>query len=162
MDNYTSDSSDSDNSAKVIDLAYLLLDTATVNSNLEEYFDNKKRSLEIDNIILHHNQLSSFPENIFRFTNLNSLDLSNNGLKILPDVLRFCPLVTFVAKNNFLTNESLPKTFSEKNMLRELNLSGNHLRSFPEQICDLVNLKYLYLGGNKISNISRNIYKMSR
>ncbi|XP_044749180.1 leucine-rich repeat-containing protein 58 [Coccinella septempunctata] len=161
MESYTSDSSDSDNSAKIIDLAYLLLDSTTVDLNLEVYFDNRKRSSEIENIVLHHNQLSSFPENIFRFSNLNTLDLSNNGLRILPDVLRFCPLVSLIAKNNSLTDESLPKSFSEKSVLRELNLSGNSLRNFPEQICELVNLKYLYLGGNKIGNISRNIYKLT-
>ncbi|KAL3266250.1 hypothetical protein HHI36_010430 [Cryptolaemus montrouzieri] len=161
MENYTSDSSDSDNSAKIVDLAYLLLDSSTIDENLNEYFDSKKRFLEIESIILHHNQLSAFPENVFKFSNLNTLDLSNNGLHILPDVLQFCPLVSLIAKNNHLTDDSLPKSFSQKGILKELNLSGNSLRHFPEQVCHLTNLKYLYLGGNKMSNISRNIYRLT-
>ncbi|KAK9870049.1 hypothetical protein WA026_006144 [Henosepilachna vigintioctopunctata] len=161
MDTYTSDSSDSDHSGRVVDLAYRLLDVTAIDQHLDQYFDNKKRFIEIESIMLRHNRLSSIPENVSRFSNLKTLDLSNNMLKTLPDILQFCPLVTLIVKHNFLTNDSLPKSFARKNTLKELNLSGNQLTEFPEQICDLVNLRYLYLGGNKMSTISRNIYKLT-
>nr|CAI5842114.1 unnamed protein product [Callosobruchus analis] len=88
MDQYTSDSSDSDaDSSKVIDLAYLLLDQTSVENKLEEYNDDKESNLEIERAILHHNRLSQLPENLVLFRNVSTLDISNNGLKVLPNIL---------------------------------------------------------------------------
>ncbi|KAJ8922795.1 hypothetical protein NQ315_007830 [Exocentrus adspersus] len=162
MDNYTSDSSDSDGVNKVIDFAYLLLEPEAVEQNLEAYIDENKRFFEIEKIILHHNQLSAIPENLIKFSNVKVLDISNNGLTTLPDILEYCPLTTLVAKNNLLNNASLPKCFSNCTILRELNLSGNQLRQFPEQVLNFLNLKYLYLGGNGMQQISKNIWKLKK
>lgn len=159
MENYTSDSSE--NEDKIIDYAYFLLDIETVDKNLEEFTaDPKKSFLEIEHIILHHNILSRVPDNVHKFSNVRTLDISNNGLEVLPDIFKNCPLTTLVAKNNLLTNDSLPKSFSNCTSLRELNLSGNRFHTFPEQILEFINLKYLYMGGNQMVNISRNIYKL--
>lgn len=163
MENYTSDSSDSDNNGKVLDFSFLMLDPETVDHNLEVFTeDDKKPTLEIETIILRNNQLTAFPESIVKFSNLKTLDISSNGLNVLPDVFEHCPLTTIIAKNNNLTNESLPKTFTISSTVREFNLSGNLLNTFPEQLLDFVNLKYLYLGGNRISSISRNVWKLSK
>lgn len=162
MENYTSDSSDSDSNSKILDFAYLLLETDVVNHNLNEHTEDSKKSfLEIESIILHHNQLVTFPESLTKFSNVKVLDISNNGLRSLPNIFEFCPLTTLIAKNNCLTTESLPKAFTNCSTLRELNLSGNQIRFFPEQILDFLNLKYLYLGGNGMCNISKNIWKLS-
>lgn len=65
-------------------------------------------------------------------------------------------------KNNNLSNESLPKSFvSKSGQLRELNLSGNSLKQFPEQILELKLLKYLYLGGNQIQSIHKDIWRLT-
>ncbi|KAJ8945286.1 hypothetical protein NQ318_002743 [Aromia moschata] len=161
MDNYTSDSSDSDSdTSKVIDLAYFLLEPAIVEDNLGTYFDDKKSFLQIEKIVLHHNQLSIFPNGILKFSNTRILDLSNNGLTGIPNVFEFCPLTTFIAKNNLLKNCALPKSFTKCTNLRELNLSGNQLTQFPEQVLDFVNLRFLYLGGNGMEQISKNIWKL--
>lgn len=159
MENYTSDSSDSDSNGKVIDLAYLLLETSTVDENLQKLSEEKR--VDIECIILHHNQLTSFPKNLFKFQNIAVLDVSNNGLMVLPDIFKHCKLTTFIAKNNCLQNDSLPKSFTPNPNLRELNLSGNRFETFPEQLIDLVSLKYLYMGGNKIKSISKNVWKLS-
>lgn len=163
MDSYTSDSSDSDtNSNKVIDFAYFLLEPDTVDHNLEAYFNEGKRFYEVEKIILHHNQLSTLPTNLIKFSNTRVLDISNNGLTILPNIFEYCPLTTLVAKNNLLKNSSLPKCFTKCSTLRELNLSGNQLNQFPEQVLDFINLKYLYLGGNGMKQISKNIWKLKK
>lgn len=160
--NYTSDSSDSDsNSSRSIDIAYLLLDIETVENNFEEHV-KKCTHLEVEKLILHHNQLSVLPANINKFSNTRILDISNNGLKVLPNVLEYLPLTTLVAKNNLLNNSSLPKCFKNHSSLLELNLSGNQIRHFPEQILDFVNLKFLCLGGNKMQQISKNIWKLKK
>lgn len=162
MENYTSDSSDSDSEGnRVIDLAYFQLHTEAVDNNLEEYFNEKQRFLAIEKIILHHNQLQALPENLLRFSNTRILDISNIGLSLLPDV--FClPLTVLIAKNNALKNDSFPKNISKCHTLKELNLSGNHLFQFPEQILDFINLRYLYLGGNRMQQISKNIWKLKK
>nr|CAH7741256.1 unnamed protein product [Callosobruchus chinensis] len=161
MDHYTSDSSDSDaDSSKVIDLAYLLLDQTSVENKLEEYNDDKESNLDVERVILHHNRLSQLPENLVLFRNISTLDISNNGLKILPNILEHLSLVKLIAKNNLLHNNSLPKCFTNCTTLRELNLSGNQLTQFPEQILDFVNLKFLYLGGNGMQQISKNIWRL--
>ncbi|XP_066583961.1 leucine-rich repeat-containing protein 58 [Prorops nasuta] len=158
MENYTSDSSDSDTCAKTLDLSYLMLDPDV----LEEQFLSVKSPEHVDTLLLHQNRLSSVPTSIGRFTNLNNLDISNCSLSRLPDFLGDCPLVCLVAKNNNLTNDSLPKSFENLSELRELNLSGNRLTDFPEQIFDLAGLKYLYLGGNNISEIKKDVWKLQR
>ncbi|XP_017885320.1 leucine-rich repeat-containing protein 58 isoform X2 [Ceratina calcarata] len=158
MENYTSDSSDSDSSAKTLDLSYLMLDTQVLN----DHFVNAKNPEHVDTLLLHQNRLNSVPPTIVRFTNLNSLDVSNCGLYQLSDFLGDCPLSCLVAKHNNLTNDFLPKCFKNLSGLRELNLSGNRLTDFPEQILDLTDLKYLYLGGNQITEISKDVWKLQR
>lgn len=163
MENYTSDSSDSDSEGtRVIDLAYLLLDIDEVKNNLDKYFNEEQSSLGIEKMILHHNQLTRLPDNITNFANIRTLDISNNGLTILPDVFKSMPLTVLIAKNNELNNSSLPKTYSNSPTLKELNLSGNHLVHFPEQILNFTNLKFLYIGGNGMQQLSKNIWKLKK
>ncbi|XP_076620975.1 leucine-rich repeat-containing protein 58 [Colletes latitarsis] len=158
MENYTSDSSDSDSNAKTLDLSYLMLDTQMLN----EHFVSAKCPEHVDTLLLHQNRLNSIPSSIVRFTNLNSLDISNCNLHRLPEFLGDCPLSCLIVKHNNLTNDSLPKSFENLIGLRELNLSGNRLIDFPEQVLELTELKYLYLGGNYITEISKDIWKLQR
>ncbi|XP_012274259.1 leucine-rich repeat-containing protein 58 [Orussus abietinus] len=159
MENYTSDSSDSDTSGgKTLDLSYLMLYPAVLN----EYFLGAKNPEHVETLLLHQNRLDHLPPSINRFSSLHSLDLSNCGLTRLPDDLGDCPLMCLIAKNNNLRNESLPKSLENLPYLRELNLSGNRLTEFPEQVLDLASLKYLYLGGNAITEIAKDVWKLQR
>lgn len=158
MENYTSDSSDSDSSSKTLNLSYLMLDAEVLN----EHFISAKCPENVDTLLLHQNRLSNIPPSIVKFTNLNSLDISNCGLTRLPDFLGDCPLSCLIAKHNNLSNDSLPKSFDNLPGLRELNLSGNRLTDFPDQVLELAELKYLYLGGNHITEISKDVWKLQR
>lgn len=158
MENYTSDSSDSDSSSKTLDLSYLMLDAKVLN----EHFASAKCPEHVDTLLLHQNRLNNIPPSIVKFTNLNSLDISNCGLTRLPDFLGDCPLSCLIAKHNNLSNDSLPKSLDNLRGLRELNLSGNRLTEFPGQVLELTELKYLYLGGNQITEISKDIWKLQR
>ena len=159
MESYTSDSSDSDsNSNKCVDYSYLMLDTESINNYLHDALSSEK----VQTLLLHHNRFLTIPDNIKRFQNLNTLDVSSCNLEILPDVLTKLPLVCLVAKNNLISNNGLPKSFEGLNSLRELNLSGNRLNDFPGQVLDLVGLKFLYLGGNRINEIVQDIWRLQR
>lgn len=158
MESYTSDSSDSDSATKTLDLSYLMLDSRM----LHEHFICTSYPEHVDTLLLHQNRLRVIPEGILRFSNLTSLDVSNCGLSRLPDFICDLSLACLVAKNNGLTNESLPKSFENLQSLRELNLSGNRLVDFPEQVLEITGLKYLFLGGNSITEINKDVWKMQR
>lgn len=169
MEVYTSDSSDTDSrELKTLsfgreNFTYIRLDDEFAN-----YAQTNSKSLgDIETILLNHNRLIRIPINIKQFYNLRTLDLSSNNLGELPEAIFQLGLVTLIAKNNHLTNDSLPKTLlpSKSNTmstLKELNLSGNMLTEFPEQCLDLHFLKYLYIGGNKIRSIPKDVWKMTR
>lgn len=124
--------------------------------------DNRRYG-DIETVLLAHNLLRTVPLSLARFANLHVLDISANGLTELPDFLAALPLTSLIAKNNALTDRSLPKTLlSRTGVLRELNLSGNQLTRFPDQILELRGLKYLYLGGNKIGAIPKDVWKVQR
>lgn len=158
MENYTSSDSDSDSGSKTLDFSYLMLDTEVLNEHL--ICTNSPENVET--MLLHQNRLSIIPFTIVRFVNLTTLDVSNCGLNQLPDFLGDLSITCLVAKNNNLVNDSLLKSFENLPGLRELNLSGNRLTEFPEQILDLMELKYLYLGGNSISDITKDVWKLQR
>lgn len=172
MEVYTSDSSDTDSrEQKTLDFGHMSLDLVTLEDHLA--FPQKallKSRGDIESMLLNHNRLVGLPHLLLQFANLKVLDLSSNAITTLPDAVCQLPLVTLIAKNNLLTNGSLPKSLLTKqangnaggasSTLKELNLSGNQLTHFPEQVTELRHLKYLYLGGNKISSISKDIWKM--
>ncbi|CAH2234047.1 leucine-rich repeat-containing protein 58 [Pararge aegeria] len=163
MECYTSDSCDSDSrEQKTLDLSNRALDFETISSEMESIIEEKGCAAKYEIILLYSNQIEALPNSMNRFINLKILDISNNRLTSLPDVLKNCPLTSLIAKHNYLTNESLPKCFhTSKNTLRELNLSGNKLNLFPEQVLQLTSLKYLYLGGNNIVTIPNDIWKLN-
>lgn len=173
MEVYTSDSSDTDSrEQKTLDFGRMSLDLVT----LEDHLSSPQKGLlkasgDIETMLLNHNRLVGLPRLLQQFANLKILDLSSNAITQLPDAVCQLPLVTLIAKNNLLTNGSLPKSLLSKQVsnaggtvggstLKELNLSGNQLTHFPEQVTELRQLKYLYLGGNKISTVSKDIWKM--
>lgn len=90
------------------------------------------------------------------------LDISNNGLTSLPDIFRHCQLTNLILKNNRLRSDTLPKEFTECHSLKELNLGGNNITQFPEQILSFPNLRFLYLGGNGMKNISKDVWKFKQ
>lgn len=158
MENYTSDSSDSDSSLRTLDLSYLSLDDEI----MDKQFLNIKCPEHVDTLLLNQNRFTSLPISINRFTSLNLLDISNCGLTELPNFWKDCPLTCLIAKHNNLTNDGLAKDFENLANLRELNLSGNRLTEFPNQVLDLTVLRYLYLGGNRINEITQDIWKLQR
>ena len=167
MEVYTSDSSDTDSrEQKTLDYGRMNLYEITLEDDL--YSETKQRlksQKDIEILLLNHNRLKYLPQAIKNFANLRILDLSSNCLNELPEAIAQLPLVTLVAKNNQLTNQSLPKSFTLKNQqstLKELNLSGNLLTHFPDQVIELRNLKYFYAGGNQITAINKEIWKMQR
>lgn len=161
MEYYTSDSSESDGSSEdrsTVDLSYMGVDATAVDGALARV----STPSDIRTVLVYHNDMARLPTNIARFPHLRYLDISSNQLTELPAALCSCPLTTLIAKNNRLTGKSLPPGFSKLTNLRELNLNGNLLLQFPPEILEIVSLKFLYLGANKITEIPREIRRLKK
>ena len=122
-----------------------------------------ERSSDISCLQLSHNSISVLPRCIATFKNLLSLDISNNNLQyISAEISQLTRLTTFVARNNNLRDDAIPKAFAGMSSLRHINFSGNQLTEFPIHLTHILDLKYLSLGANKISYLPREIHRLKR
>jgi len=104
-------------------------------------------SLEV--LDLTDNNLSSLPEDFYRFKKLKRLFLSNNQFNHIPKVLAKLPELSMIGiRNNQI------KTFEENSLplsTRWLILTDNELTTLPNSIGDLKSLQKCMLSGNKLS-----------
>ena len=157
---YSSDSCDSDSrDERTVDLSNLEL---TAEGLAWELHEQRKTLANMHTILLNSNRLTSLdPLQVAPFHNLRVLNVSGNHLTHLPSHLLELPLTTLIARNNKLSNESLPKSMLSKVAnFREINFSGNQFTHFPEQLLDLQQLKYVYLGGNAIQTVPKDVWRM--
>lgn len=128
----------------------------------EHLLETKGRN-RIHSLLLNHNSIGFIPAVIESFSSLVILDISNNGLSHISEELgNLSNLHTFVAKNNCLDNDSLPKAFDLLHSLKAINLGGNSFTEFPPQLVHLQNVMELYLGSNEIREIPNTIQHMQK
>lgn len=85
-------------------------------------------------------------------SSLTRLDLSNQGLKALPDALfQLTQLTQLSAGGNALT--ALPAGIASLQALVDLDLSRNALAALPDALCALTGLKYLNLMANPLESL---------
>lgn len=138
----------------VYDLSYMDLEVTALDDELAN--DSKKKAQQIVSLILSNNLLVDLPPSLNNFANIETLDLSNNQLKEINfDTRSLTNLRFFMAKNNLLSDTSLPKDFGDQK-LEIVNLSGNQFEQFPYQLLNVSTMKEIYLGSNQISVLPRN------
>lgn len=121
------------------------------------------RANELVSLQLNNNEMTTLPSTISHFTRLVSLDISNNNAKILCNELcQLRHLRTFVAKNNQLNSNALPKDFGLLQSLEVVNLSGNQFTDLAPQLTELLRLKCLYLGGNRLVELSSRVKNLQQ
>lgn len=139
-----------------------VLDLSRLNFNsfsLENISPERKQ--DIKQLYLSFNRLTTLPVSVCFFTNLELLDISNNGLSVIcEDLTRLTKLRTLIAKNNHLDEFSLPKEFGSM-QLEVLNLSGNRFVEMPPQFMKLQRLQSLSLGGNRLKSIPAEIENLT-
>jgi putative cell wall-binding protein len=103
-------------------------------------------------IQLDHNYLSSVPPEIGDLSGLRSLWISGNQLSSLPPEIGSLDSLMFLdlSSNQLL---SLPAEIGDLSGLRSLWISGNQLSSVPPAIGNLAILRELWLGGNQLSSL---------
>ena len=114
--------------------------------------------LNLRELLLNNNYLTSLPESIGNLTNLQTLILFYNRLTSLPESignLSNLQILSLIA--NKLT--SLPESIGDLSNLRDLWLSRNKLTSLPESIGDLSNLRELDLSNNELNDQAQDVLK---
>lgn len=145
----------------VLDFSYM--DLVEIESHLENALKqhNGEKILELH---LNNNLLNDFHTSaLLSFRNLIHLDISSNQLKVLPqEVLHLHTLRSLIIKDNLLDDNSLPKELGEYlgSSLEVINLTGNLFTQFPYQLFDMINLKEIYLGANKIGTLPPKNYEL--
>jgi Leucine-rich repeat (LRR) protein len=160
-ENRTSRSSSPLSGPGVLDFAFMdLIECEShLKQALKEHNGEKILDLHINNNLLSDLHAPS----LLLFNNLIHLDLSSNQLKVLPpEVLHLQALRRLILKNNLFDDNSLPKELGEcfSSSLEVINLTGNLFTQFPYQLFDLINLREIYLGANKISNLPPKNYEL--
>ena len=140
-------------------------------------------SLEV--LDLTDNNLSSLPDDFYRFQKLKRLFLSNNQFNHVPKVLAKLPVLSMIGiRNNhievfeenslplstrwlILTDnnlESLPNSIGDLALLQKFMISGNQLTSLPDSISKCKKLELLRISANRLSsfpNILLSLPKLS-
>jgi len=129
---------------------------------------------------LSNNQLKQLPKSLKSLTRLTNLDIRRNNFHALPEVLAEMRLGSLNASANDIEDisvlshcpglrvcdlslnklSSMDLLFAKENDLRTLNLSGNFLKSIPDELTCLDGLQRLNLSQNMISEIPQSLSKM--
>lgn len=116
-------------------------------------------NFNISKLDLSNQNLTEFPDEIFKMKNLRSLNISNNKIKTIPsDIKNLKNLRTLDISFNQLDN--IYAKICELKNLRILNLNSNNLKSFPVQFDRLENLNSLHIAKNKLTSIPDEIFKL--
>ncbi len=128
----------------------------------------------LETLDLSGNQLSTLPDDFYRFTKLRILFLSDNQFHCFPAVLSQCPELSMVGfKANricevqegalpakirwlILTDnqiEKLPASIGQNIQLQKVLLAGNRLASLPEAMANCVNIELLRLSANQLQQL---------
>lgn len=120
---------------------------------------------------LSDNNLSSLPDDFYRFKKLKRLFLSNNEFNHIPKVLAKLPILSMLGiRNNqieifgentlphsirwlILTDnniQSLPQSIGDLKLLQKFMLSGNQINCLPDTISKCTNLELLRIAANKL------------
>jgi len=114
--------------------------------------------VEVGNLVklecldLHDNELSVLPVEVGNLVKLECLYLSNNGLSVLPEIGNLVELEYLGLSNNELS--VLPVGVGNLIGLKKLDLDHNNLSVLPNELCDWLNLCYLNVIHNPLSDYS--------
>lgn len=128
----------------------------------------------LETLDLSGNQLSSLPDDFYRFKKLRILFLSDNAFHRFPAVIAQCPELSMVGfKANrirevpegafperlrwlILTDnriEKLPSSIGSNRQLQKVMLAGNRLSALPDEMAKCVNIELLRISANKLRQL---------
>ncbi len=103
--------------------------------------------------------LSKIPDYVFKQTNLEELNVSNNQLTgaMQAEIRQLKNLKVLRANNNLMTG--VPAEVGQLQNLQILDLSNNQLTGLPYELGNLKNLNTLNISGNNYSELDLGIIK---
>lgn len=138
-----------------------LLDSVSLTG--KKVFTDIKEALQqpddVYRLKLKKKKLRQFPMDIFKFKNLNELDLSHNQLVKVPAEISTLEYLQYVnLSKNKLT--ALPAEIGKLVNLRELVLNNNKLQSLPPEMGQLYALRVLDIWGTEVDVLPYEISKL--
>ncbi|KAH8922757.1 L domain-like protein [Atractiella rhizophila] len=123
------------------------------NPGLDLPSDFVQLCINLHELNLSQNGMKRIPQGIKFATGLTRLDVSNNNLSELDHVQLYelKELRTLKLHNNNLRD--LPKYFVRLEGLKFINLSNNRFETFPPVLCEMINLVELDISFNEIGSI---------
>lgn len=125
----------------------ITLDTMIGYTDLETALQNPEKVVKLT---LRKEKLDQFPAELWKFPNLQYLDLGKNNITEVPDSIDYFTnlQVLHLSKNKI---EFLPREIGDLANLMILDINQNELTSIPPQIGKLTKLRYLDLWSNNLS-----------
>jgi Leucine-rich repeat (LRR) protein len=121
----------------------------------------KSYDINMTELSLSRNQLTTLPESIGELVNLTYLNLYHNQLQVIPESIGKLVNLTYLDLSyNQLT--ALPEPIGNLINLTNLYLHDNQLTLLPESIGKLVNLRHLYLYGNQLTTLPKSILNIKK
>eukprot|EP00960_Hanusia_phi_P009660 280846-Hanusia_phi.AAC.2 len=116
----------------------------------------------LQEVNLSHCHLSRVPNRLLSsFQQVQTLDISNNRICILPDSIRKMKMMkTLRSSNNFLT--SLPCGLFELKQLVSLDISHNHVSWISADVTRLKSLEVFDASDNKIVSLSSSLFDLEK
>ena len=103
--------------------------------------------LFLTSLDLSHNRLTEIPGDVTQMRYISYLDLSYNNIAAVNNVIGLNSLQTLNLSHNNIS--TLPAELTFVQSLSDLDISYNNLRSFPQNMKNLINLKRIIISGNK-------------
>lgn len=125
----------------------ITLDTMVGFTDLESALKDPEKVVKLT---LRKQKYTAFPAELWKFPNLQYLDLSKNKISEVPDSINFFAnlQVLHLSKNEI---EFLPREIGDLSNLMILDINQNELTAIPPQIGKLKKLRYLDLWSNNLS-----------
>lgn len=116
--------------------------------SLEDAMEDPEK---VYNLSITWEKLKEFPPEIFKFVNLQHLDLMDNEIRTIPpQIAQLKNLQILFLSNNKIS--SLPEELKQLEHLEDLHLERNKMETLPEWISEVKNLKKIGLRENKITD----------
>jgi Leucine-rich repeat (LRR) protein len=127
-------------------------------TNLDSALLNPDKVIKL---VLRKKHLKKFPEEIFKFKNLQYLDLSKNSIKELPDGIDALSQLQYLACSK-TGLEHVSRDIGKLKNLRWINLNQNELVLLPPQFGDLENLETADLWSNNLAEFPATLQKLKK
>ncbi|KAJ0409310.1 hypothetical protein ATCC90586_007588 [Pythium insidiosum] len=133
--------------------------------HLEEHLEKDEKRWECVDLVkidLSHNSISSISDEIGALTTLTSLKLCQNKLVELPEALFELTALTYLDLSHNQLQGSLSERLGNLVNLKELSLGTNRIQQLPESLGQLSNLEVLRLEENKMEKLPQSIGNLRR